>query len=82
MPDDSMRTVVVALGAGIGVTLAKVGAAVFTGSTALAAEAAPGRTGPIDPPSGSAPGVSYEPSGFRGPGRHVLSTALTGNRTR
>jgi Cation efflux family len=30
----------VALGAGIGVTLAKVGAAVFTGSTALAAEAA------------------------------------------
>jgi cation diffusion facilitator family transporter len=40
MPDDSMRTVLVALGAGIGVTLAKVGAAVFTGSTALAAEAA------------------------------------------
>ena len=40
MPDDSMRTVVVALGAGIGVTLAKVGAAVFTGSTAMAAEAA------------------------------------------
>jgi len=40
MPDDSMRTVVVALGAGIGVTLAKVGAAVITGSTALAAEAA------------------------------------------
>jgi divalent metal cation (Fe/Co/Zn/Cd) transporter len=30
----------VALGAGLGVTLAKVGAAVFTGSTALAAEAA------------------------------------------
>jgi len=28
MPDDSMRTVVLALGAGIGVTLAKVGAAV------------------------------------------------------
>jgi hypothetical protein len=27
MPDDSMRTAVVALGAGIGVTLAKVGAA-------------------------------------------------------
>ena len=26
MPDDSMRTIVVALGAGIGVTLAKVGA--------------------------------------------------------
>jgi len=40
MPDDSMRTVLVALGTGIGVTLAKVGAAVFTGSTALAAEAA------------------------------------------
>jgi cation diffusion facilitator family transporter len=40
MPDDSTRTVVVALGSGIGVTLAKVGAAVFTGSTALAAEAA------------------------------------------
>jgi Cation efflux family len=40
MPDDSARTVVVALGTGIGVTLAKVGAAVFTGSTALAAEAA------------------------------------------
>jgi cation diffusion facilitator family transporter len=39
VPDDSTRTVVVALGAGIGVTLAKVGA-VFTGSTALAAEAA------------------------------------------
>jgi hypothetical protein len=30
MPDDSMRTVLVALGAGIGVALAKVGAAVFT----------------------------------------------------
>jgi len=40
MPEDSMRTVLVALGAGLGVTLAKVGAAVFTGSTALAAEAA------------------------------------------
>ncbi len=40
-PDDSTRTVLVALGAGLGVTLAKVGAAVFTGSTALAAEAAP-----------------------------------------
>ena len=39
-PDDSTRTVLVALGAGLGVTLAKVGAAVFTGSTALAAEAA------------------------------------------
>ena len=40
MPNDSTRTVLVALGAGIGVTLAKVGAAVFTGSAALAAEAA------------------------------------------
>jgi cation diffusion facilitator family transporter len=40
MPDDSTRTVVVALAAGIGVTLAKVAAAVVTGSTALAAEAA------------------------------------------
>jgi cation diffusion facilitator family transporter len=40
MPNDSLRTVVVALGTGLGVTLAKVGAAVFTGSTALAAEAA------------------------------------------
>lgn len=40
MPDESMRTVVVALGAGIEVTLAKIGAAVFTGSTAMAAEAA------------------------------------------
>jgi cation diffusion facilitator family transporter len=40
MPNESTRTVVVALGTGIGVTLAKVGAAVFTGSTALAAEAA------------------------------------------
>ena len=39
MPDDSTRTVLVALGSGLGVTLAKVGAAVFTGSTALAAEA-------------------------------------------
>jgi cation diffusion facilitator family transporter len=40
MPDDSMRTVLVALGAGLGVALAKVAAAAFTGSTALAAEAA------------------------------------------
>jgi cation diffusion facilitator family transporter len=40
MPNDSTRTVLVALGTGLGVTLAKVGAAVFTGSTALAAEAA------------------------------------------
>jgi divalent metal cation (Fe/Co/Zn/Cd) transporter len=40
MPDDSTRTVLVALGAGLGVALAKVGAAVFTGSSAMAAEAA------------------------------------------
>jgi cation diffusion facilitator family transporter len=40
MPDESTRTVLVALGAGIGVTLAKVAAAAVTGSTALAAEAA------------------------------------------
>jgi divalent metal cation (Fe/Co/Zn/Cd) transporter len=40
MPDGSRRTVLVALLTGLGVTLAKVGAAVFTGSTALAAEAA------------------------------------------
>lgn len=40
MPNDSTRTVLVALGAGLGVALAKVGAAVLTGSTALAAEAA------------------------------------------
>jgi cation diffusion facilitator family transporter len=40
MPDDSMRTVLVALGAGVGVAVAKAGAAVVTGSTALAAEAA------------------------------------------
>ena len=40
MPNDSTKTVVVALAAGIGVTLAKVAAAVFTGSAALAAEAA------------------------------------------
>ena len=40
MPDDSTRTVLVALGAGLGVTLAKVGAAVVTGSAAMAAEAA------------------------------------------
>jgi cation diffusion facilitator family transporter len=38
-PDDSMRTVLVALGSGLGVALAKVGAAVFTGSAAMAAEA-------------------------------------------
>jgi len=40
MANDSTRTVLVALGAGLGVAFAKVGAAVFTGSTALAAEAA------------------------------------------
>ena len=40
MPNDSMRTVLVALGAGLGVALAKAGAAAFTGSSALAAEAA------------------------------------------
>jgi divalent metal cation (Fe/Co/Zn/Cd) transporter len=40
MPNDSTRTVVVALGAGLEVALAKAGAAVFTGSSALAAEAA------------------------------------------
>ena len=39
MADDSTRTVLVALGAGLGVALAKVGAAVFTGSPAMAAEA-------------------------------------------
>jgi cation diffusion facilitator family transporter len=36
---DSTRTVLVALGAGLGVALAKAGAAAFTGSPALAAEA-------------------------------------------
>ena len=40
MPNDSMRTVLVALGAGIGVALAKVAVAVVTGSAAIAAEAA------------------------------------------
>jgi cation diffusion facilitator family transporter len=40
MPDESTRTVLVALGAGFAVALAKVGAAVVTGSTAMAAEAA------------------------------------------
>ena len=39
MPNDSTRTVLVALGAGLAVALAKVGAAVFTGSPAMAAEA-------------------------------------------
>ena len=40
MPNDSMRTVLVALGAGLGVAVAKAAAAVVTGSTAMAAEAA------------------------------------------
>jgi cation diffusion facilitator family transporter len=40
MPDESTRTVLVSLAAGLGVSLAKVGAAVITGSAALAAEAA------------------------------------------
>jgi cation diffusion facilitator family transporter len=40
VPEDSTRTVLVSLGAGLGVALAKLGAAVFTGSAALAAEAA------------------------------------------
>jgi cation diffusion facilitator family transporter len=40
MPNDSTRTVLVALATGLGVALAKAGAAVFTGSAALAAEAA------------------------------------------
>jgi len=40
MPDDSTRTVLVSLGAGLGVALAKTVAAAVTGSTAMAAEAA------------------------------------------
>ncbi|HYB17932.1 MAG TPA: cation transporter, partial [Streptosporangiaceae bacterium] len=40
MPDDSTRTVLVSLGAGLGVALAKAVAAAVTGSTAMAAEAA------------------------------------------
>jgi cation diffusion facilitator family transporter len=40
MPNESTRTVLVALGAGLGVAVAKTFAAVFTGSSALAAEAA------------------------------------------
>ena len=39
MPDDSTRTVLVALGSGVAVALAKVGVAVVTGSAAMAAEA-------------------------------------------
>ena len=38
MPDDSMRTVLVALGSGLAVALAKVGVAVVTGSSAMAAD--------------------------------------------
>jgi divalent metal cation (Fe/Co/Zn/Cd) transporter len=40
MADESTRTVLVAIVAGLGVTVAKAGAAAFTGSSALAAEAA------------------------------------------
>jgi len=40
MPDESTRTVLVSLGTGLGISLAKVGAAVLTGSSAMAAEAA------------------------------------------
>jgi len=40
MPNESTRTVLVALGTGLAVTLAKVGAALLTASTAMAAEAA------------------------------------------
>jgi cation diffusion facilitator family transporter len=40
MPNESMRTVLVALGAGVGIAVAKAVAAAITGSTALAAEAA------------------------------------------
>jgi cation diffusion facilitator family transporter len=39
MPNESTRTVLVALGAGLGIALTKVGAAAFTGSAAMAAEA-------------------------------------------
>ncbi len=39
MPNESTRTVLVSIGADIGVALAKVGAAVFTGSSAVAASA-------------------------------------------
>ena len=39
MPDDSMRTVLVALGSGLAVALAKAAVAVVTGSAAMAAEA-------------------------------------------
>lgn len=39
-PDDSTGAVIVAIVAGLGVAVAKVGAAVVTGSTAMAAESA------------------------------------------
>lgn len=39
MPNDSTRTVLVAIGADLGVALAKLGTAVFTGSSAVAAQA-------------------------------------------
>lgn len=51
MADDSTRTVLVALGAGLGVALAKVGAAVFTGSPAMAAEASHSLSAVFDPVS-------------------------------
>jgi hypothetical protein len=37
MPNDGMRTVLVALGAGLGVAVAKAAAVAFTGSAAVAA---------------------------------------------
>jgi divalent metal cation (Fe/Co/Zn/Cd) transporter len=40
MPNDSTWTVLAAIGAHLGVALAKVGTAVFTGSSAVAAGAA------------------------------------------
>jgi cation diffusion facilitator family transporter len=40
MPNDSTRTILVAIGADLGVALAKVGTSVFTGSSAVAAGAA------------------------------------------
>ena len=54
MPNDSMRTVLVALGSGLAVALAKLVAAVVTGSSAMAAEAdrdrdADGSSQPLGP---------------------------------
>jgi len=40
MPNESTRTVLVALGTGLGVALTRAGAAVIAGSSAMAAEAA------------------------------------------